>query len=98
MRYNKTDIVTNVVGKQYYKALKYPTIPPSESDIYVVTVMGDRLDLLAYDYYKDSNLWWIIASANPDSVLGSMFPEPGIQLRIPTDLNYVMNLFKKENS
>ena len=31
--------------KRYYKALKYPEIPLSIEDIYVITTSGDRLDL-----------------------------------------------------
>lgn len=26
---------------------------------------GDRLDLLAYRYYGDAQLWWVIMDANP---------------------------------
>jgi hypothetical protein len=97
MRYNNSDILVTSTGKQYYKEKKYPVIPPSENDIYIVTVQGDRLDLLAYTYYKDATLWWIIAMVNNDVVFGSMFPEPGIQLRIPIDLGTIMELFNAEN-
>jgi hypothetical protein len=97
MRYNNSDILTTSTGKQYYKARKYPPIPPTENDIYIVTVQGDRLDLIAYNYYKDPTLWWIIPMANSNITLGSMFPEPGIQLRIPTNLTAVMDLFNAEN-
>lgn len=97
MRYNKSDILVTSSGQQYYKAKKYPYIPPTENDIYLVTTMGDRLDLIAYSYYKDATLWWIIAAANNNVNFGSMFPEPGIQLRIPTDLNAVMTLFDNIN-
>jgi nucleoid-associated protein YgaU len=96
MRYNKTDISTTERGKQYYKAKQYPSIPPKNTDIYIITVVGDRLDLLAHQYYKDASLWWVISMANGN--LDSMFPEPGTQLRIPVDLNFVMNLFEKNNT
>ena len=86
MIYNSNNILSNSQGVKYYKAKKYPPIPPSTSDIYVVTVQGDRLDLLANTYYKDPSLWWIISVANSNITFGSMFPEPGIQLRIPTDI------------
>jgi hypothetical protein len=97
MRYNKPDILITPEGKQYYKAKKYPPIPPTESDIYVVTVQGDRYDLLANTYYQDASLWWIIPMANGNTTFGSMFPEPGAQLRIPTDLNLIMSLFDELN-
>ena len=97
MIYNSNDILSTTQGIKYYKAKKYPPIPPQESDIYVVTVQGDRLDLLANTYYKDPSLWWVISVANSNITFGSMFPEPGIQLRIPTDLTTVITLYNQEN-
>lgn len=97
MRYNKSEILVTSTGKQYYKNKKNPVIPPTENDVYIVTVQGDRLDLLATAYYNDPTLWWVISMANNDKTFGSMFPQPGIQLRIPTDLNTVMGLFDAVN-
>ena len=54
--------------KQYYKYIKYPLIPLSINDIYVTTTAGDRLDLLAHQFYKDVDLWWVITTANPDII------------------------------
>jgi nucleoid-associated protein YgaU len=98
MRYNTPEILINKNGQRYFKARKYPPIPPLESDIYVVTVQGDRLDLLAYTYYNDATLWWVISMANNNVTVGSMFPEPGTQLRIPTDLTTVIAIFNNENN
>lgn len=97
MRYNKFDII-NKNRRNYYKAKKYPYIPPSEDDIYLITTAGDRLDLLAYAYYKDASLWWVIAMMNADAVKGSMFPSPGTQLRISTNINDVLNKFEELNN
>ena len=97
MIYNSSNILSTTQGVKYYKAKKYPPIPPQESDIYVVTVQGDRLDLLANQYYKDPSLWWVISIANSNITFGSMFPEPGVQLRIPTDLTTVITLYNQEN-
>jgi nucleoid-associated protein YgaU len=66
--------------------------------VYVVTSIGDRLDLLAFQYYNDATLWWVIAMANNNATKGLMFPEPGVQLRIPTDLNAVIALFNNFNN
>jgi nucleoid-associated protein YgaU len=66
--------------------------------VYVVTSIGDRLDLLAFQYYNDATLWWVIAMANNNVTKGLMFPEPGIQLRIPTNLNAVIALFNNFNN
>ena len=96
-RYDNPIIKTTNSGKQYFKSKFYPNIPLSETDDYVITTIGDRLDSLAYSYYNDVNLWWIISAANNNATNGSMFPVPGTQLRIPTDLNYVLNLFDQFN-
>jgi nucleoid-associated protein YgaU len=66
--------------------------------VYVVTSIGDRLDLLAFQYYNDATLWWVIAMANNNVTKGLMFPEPGTQLRIPTDLNAVIASFNNFNN
>jgi hypothetical protein len=51
-----------------------------------MTETGDRLDTLAFQYYEDSSLWWIIAAANNihDAPMGL---QDGTILRIP--LNYI---------
>ena len=98
MRYDKNIIYKTSSGKRYYKGKLYPDIPYSETDDYVVTTIGDRLDLLAYSYYGDSELWWVISVANNHITKGSMFPIPGTQLRIPTDINNVLTLFDQINN
>ena len=70
--------------KRYFVPLKYPEIPLSADDLYVITTTGDRLDLLAYDYYGDEELWWVISRANPDVTRrDSFFIKSGVQIRIP---------------
>ena len=46
--------------KRYFKYLKYPEIPVDISDVYIITKIGERLDSLAYQYYNDPDLWWVI--------------------------------------
>lgn len=94
---NITILKTANTNRPYIKGKYYPNIPLSENDVYVITTVGDRLDSLAYSYYNDSQLWWIISMANNNATHGSLFPQPGTQLRIPTDLNYILNLFEEFN-
>jgi len=96
-RYDDKIILTTPQGKPYYKGKQYPNIPLSEDDVYVITNVGDRLDNLAYSYYNNTNYWWIISAANNNVTKGSLFPIPGTQLRIPTNLNNVLNLFDQFN-
>jgi phage tail protein X len=82
-----------------YQTVKYPEIPLSVNDIYVITTEGDRLDLLAQQFYNDINLYWIISAANPDIInLGSFFLNPGTELRIPTDISTIKVLFNNLNN
>jgi hypothetical protein len=96
-RYDNPIILKTNQGKPYWKGKSYPNIPLSEFDVYVITSSEDRLDLLAYRYYNDSTLWWVIAMVNNNVTKGLMYPEPGTQLRIPTDLNAVLTAFNNYN-
>ena len=72
-------------NKGVYKYLKYPNIPLSTDDIYATTLVGDRLDLIADQFYKDVDLWWVITTANPDVIRRDSFNlKPGLQIRIPS--------------
>jgi hypothetical protein len=98
MRYNKPTLNLTTAGKRYYKSKIYPSIPFFEDDVYVITTSGDRLDNIAYSYYGNAELWWIISIANNNITKGSLFPVPGTQLRVPVDADYVLQLFDAENN
>jgi len=81
-------------GREVYKTKLYPKIPKSDQDIYIVTQTGDRLDTLAYQFYENASLWWIIASAN--NIHDAPFGLPdGTQLRIPMNYISIINNFNK---
>ena len=67
----------------------YSFIPESDGDIYVMTQPGDRLDLLADQFYGNSNLWWYIAKANN---LTLMTLDSEITLRIPETTQYAIGV------
>jgi nucleoid-associated protein YgaU len=94
---NTTILTTNFTNRPYYKNRFYPNIPLLESDVYVITTVGDRLDSLAFSYYNNATLWWIISMANNNITKGALYPAPGTQLRIPTNLNGVLQLFENFN-
>jgi len=83
--------------RRYYDSLLDPTVPTSFDDIYIITTIGDRLDLLAWKYYTNAEFWWIISAANPELRKDSLYLEPGMQLRIPQDPNTVLNLYQEQN-
>ena len=82
---------------KYYKNKVYPIVPAVESDLYIITTDGDRLDTLSSRYYKDPSYWWVISTINNNVNNCSMFPTPGTQLRIPLDLGRVLRIFDDAN-
>ena len=95
-RYSGAVILKTDTGKRYYKRLKYPSIPLSTQDIYIITVDGDRLDQISEDYYNNTDDYWILVAANqlPGD---SLFITPGTQLRIPTNTTEIKRLFNQLN-
>lgn len=63
-----------------FKTTLYEKVPLQNNDIYVISQEGDRLDTLAYQYYKDQNLWWFLGRVN--NVYTINIPA-GTSLRIP---------------
>lgn len=58
----------------------YQYTPSSEDKIYEV-IEGDRLDTLAFKFYRDSKLWYIIADSN--DLINPFVLELGQSLVIP---------------
>jgi hypothetical protein len=96
-RYQNIQVVkTDSTSDRYYVNNIYPEIPYSENDSYVITVLGDRLDTLAFNFYGDTSLYWVIATAN--ALPGdSIYLDPGSQLRIPSNIMGIINDYKSIN-
>lgn len=89
-RYENTEVFVNIRAQKrvpFYRTVKYPEIPLSENDVYVITTVGDRLDLLAAQYYGDFSLYWIISTGNNNLQQNSLTIKPGTQIRIPADIS-----------
>ena len=97
-RYQNISVANaSTTGSQYYVNNIYPDIPVTDQDSYVITTLGDRLDILAQNFYNDSDFWWILASAN-SLTSDSLYPPIGIQLRIPSNIVSIVNSYKQINS
>lgn len=96
-RYDNNTTLTSTQGKRYLSSTLYPSIGLSEDDLYIYTVKGDRLDNLAYQFYKDPTLWWILSTANPPLPNDSLHPPVGYQLRIPTNVTQILRDFESLN-
>jgi hypothetical protein len=97
-RYQNIPVIKNTQGVRYYRDNKYPQVPLSSTDIYVITTIGDRFDLLAQQYYKDSSLWWIISTANENLPQNSLYIPTGTQIRIPIDVSNILNAYALLNT
>jgi hypothetical protein len=85
--------------KRYFKYLKYPEIPVNIEDFYIVTKIGDRVDLMANTYYGSPDLWWVIVKANPNKLKRDSFFMPiGMQIRIPQNIEGIIQDYENENS
>lgn len=96
-RYNNIPKIKTEDGIRLYRTVKYPDIPRGNNDIYVITTEGDRYDVLAFQYYKDKSLWWIISIANAEYSQGSLYPPIGVQLRIPGNLSSILTAYNALN-
>lgn len=87
----------NIPSNKYYNTVLYNLIEPLESDIYLITTAGDRLDNISYDYYGDPTLWWVIAVSNNISQ-DSIFLSPGTQIRVPSNIENFLSKFENINN
>lgn len=95
-RYDSTSMSSRFDGKRVYTTTQYPAIKALNSDVVIISNEGDYLDSLAYKYYGDPTLWWIIALAN-NIGKARMSIEPGLQLRIPVNVNEILVQFHNIN-
>ena len=85
-RYNGTDKEKDLkTNDEVFVTTELPIISKSQSDRYIISREGDRLDLLANQFYGDPRMWVALALAN-NLGKGSFIVPPGIQLRLP-DIN-----------
>ena len=91
-RYENNESKKLADGRTVYRPKIYPNIPLRDDDVYVASETGDRLDTLAYEYYNDASLWWIIAAANNihDAPFGLA---DGTILRIPQNYIEIISQF-----
>ena len=97
-RYNFTKN-KKVNKKSVFKPTIYPKIPLRDDDIYIFSRESDKLEHISYRFYGTPEYWWVIARANNISN-GTIFLEPGKQLRIPqsTSITKILNSMEELNS
>jgi len=70
------------LGPKVYRPSIIPYTKPDPRDTYFYSREGDRLDLLANEFYNNVTLWWIIAAAN-NLGKGTLSIQPGKLIRVP---------------
>ena len=77
---------TGIVNGKFLDIMVNRPIPMLQSDVYwtITSVYQYRPDLLAYDLYKDSRLWWVFAQRNPNTIADPLFDfVPGVSIYVP---------------
>jgi hypothetical protein len=77
---------TNIVNGQYLDVMSNRPIPMDPSDVYweITSVYEYRPDLLAYDLYSNSTLWWVFAMRNPNMLKDPYFDfVSGVNIYLP---------------
>jgi hypothetical protein len=66
---------TDVVNKQFLDIMIDRPIPRDPIDVYwqITETYSMRPDLLAFDLYNDSALWWVFAQRNPNTLKDPLF-------------------------
>jgi hypothetical protein len=94
-RYSNTNIKIDRAGNRVYTTTYYPTIPIENSDQFISAKQGTRIDNLAFQYYNDTSLWWIIAKAN--GIKGRVILTTGDLIRIPSNVSGILGKFEELN-
>lgn len=76
-----TPIITNYLS--YFRIR--PIIAESDDILYTIEPQYTyRPDLLAYDIYKDTKLWWVFLQRNMDVISDPIYDFiPGVQIYLP---------------
>ena len=77
---------TPIVNDQYLDLLSIRPIPATADDVlYTVGVQyTHRPDLLAYDLYNNTKLWWVFAQRNMDTIKDPIYDlVAGVKIYLP---------------
>lgn len=88
---------TTIYKNQFLDIMVNRPIPKNPLDQYweITQTYNLRPDLLAYDLYNDSRLWWVFAQRNPNTLKDPLFDfTAGVKIYIPqlTTLEQVLGI------
>lgn len=66
---------TDIFNEKFLDVMVNRPIPLIATDVYwtITTAYEYRPDMLAYDLYQDSRLWWVFAQRNPNTLKDPYF-------------------------
>jgi hypothetical protein len=82
--------LSSTVNGQFLDVMIDRPIPVDPTDNYwtITQTYHMRPDLLAFDLYNDSRLWWVFASRNPNRLKDPLFDfVAGVGIYIPQEPN-----------
>jgi hypothetical protein len=89
VNYSKTSpYATTPTYSFFLDIAEIPSIPYFASDVRyeLDAIYKHRPDLLAYDLYGDSGLWWVFSARNPNALQDPVFDfVSGVQFYAPTE-------------
>lgn len=89
MRYKNNNVLKDNNNKKYYSSWERISVPKKQDDIYIIWKDPLTTQNLAYKYYNDSTLWWIILLANNKKLESGFFS--GEVIRIPKNPNLLFS-------
>lgn len=78
--------LTEIYNNQFLEVMTNRPIPMNPLDQYwtITTTYNLRPDLLAFDLYNDSKLWWVFSQRNPNTLKDPLFDfVTGVNIYIP---------------
>ena len=96
MRYSTARILKDEDAKRKFSTIIFPPAPEANGDLYIQTTSPDRLDKLAYIFYEDATMWWVIAAANALGK-GTYVVPANTRLRIPEKTNIQQVIIETNN-
>lgn len=77
MAYSQTSpyYLTQQFSNQFLDIMENRPVPmnPLDLEFEITSTYNLRPDLLAYDLYNDSRLWWVFAQRNPNTIKDPLF-------------------------
>lgn len=97
MRFKNTPVIQDYKDGVLVKHHAFPNFPKPEEVLQNTTIdeyiwkSGDRYSALAFRFYGDVRLWWVIAWFNKTPLESSL--QSGDIIVIPRNVDYIVSLF-----